>query len=112
MNLARHCCALLVAAVSGSALLVVRGAHGPGVHGLAAGVAMVGFGFSVQLWRARSFPGSLYFAWALGVLVVQVIADAAVEPVAWKVVAAATATGLLLFGLGRVAGRSVTGLEG
>ncbi len=63
-------------------------------------MALVGFYASVQLWRTRSFSGSLYFAWGWGMVVLEVIADAAAEPMVWAVAGGAVVLGLLLH-LGR-----------
>ena len=63
-------------------------------------MALVGLYASVQLWRTRSFSGSLYFAWGWGVCVLEVIADAAAEPMVWAVAVGVVVLGLLLH-LGR-----------
>ena len=96
----RQCSLFLVAGITLAAILLGQGAYGPGLYVLTFAVALVGFYASVQLWRTRSFSGSLYFAWGWGVCVLEVIADAAAEPMVWAVAVGVVVLGLLLH-LGR-----------
>ncbi len=100
MFTARQCSLFLVAGITLAAILLGQGAFGPGLYVLTFAVALVGFYASLQLWRTRSFSGSLYFAWGWGVCVLEVIADAAVEPMVWTVAVGVVVLGLLLH-LGR-----------
>lgn len=98
MFTARQCSVLLFVGITVAAALLGQGAYGPGMYVLTFAVALVGFYASVQLWRTRSFSGSLYYAWAWGLVVLEIIADAAVQPLVWAVAAGAGVLGLLLAG--------------
>jgi uncharacterized membrane protein len=92
----RQCSLFLVAGITLAAILLGQGAYGPGLYALTFAVALVGFYASVQLWRTRTFSGSLYFAWGWGMVVLEVIADAAAEPKVWAVAGGAVVLGLVL----------------
>jgi uncharacterized membrane protein len=92
----RQCSLFLVAGITLAAILLGQGAYGPGLYALTFAVSLVGFYASVQLWRTRTFSGSLYFAWGWGMVVLEVIADAAAEPKVWAVAGGAVVLGLVL----------------
>lgn len=105
----RQCSLFLVVGITLAALLMDLDALFPGLYVLTFVVGLVGFYASVQLWRTRSFSGSLYFAWGWGVMVLELLADAAARPLFWAVAVGGGALGLLVYGAGRLLRRGGAG---